>query len=288
MDLKDIQKQIDAVVNQQNNSPRSDFGGYSPFEMHRILHFAFEPGSPLLLQKLSESDYLKIPMLNQVKFLANLIDKHGEIKLTDKGFLPVKIVTELYGQGFLKDEFIEEGISKLFKETDSMTVSLTRILTELASIVKKRNGKLSLTKSSLKILGNNEELLRLIFLTFARKFSWAYFDGYEDDRIGQLGYGFSLILLSKFGQEKQLDTFYAQKYFNAFPLLLDAGAPDYTTPEDYASRCYSIRTFDRFLDYFGLIHIEKQGKGYRSDKYITKTDLYDRLITCLPHTSRQT
>ncbi len=286
MDLKDIQKHIDQAMNEQNNRSIPEFEGYSPFEMHQILHFTFGKDSPIQLQKLTDSDYKKIPILNQIKYLTNLIEKNGEIKLTNKGFLPTKIVSDLYQQRFLKDELIEKGISKLYKETDSMTVNLPRILIELAGLVKKRNGKLSLTKSSQKILGDNEELLRQIFLTFTNKFNWAYYDGYGENQIGQLGYGFSLILLSKYGQIKRLDSFYAEKYFMAYPKLLDSLEPSYGTLERYSTMCYSIRSFERFLDYFGLITIEEEKKGFDSIKYITKTDLYDRLIKCTPHNTQ--
>lgn len=283
MDLKDIQRNIDQVMNEQNNRPIADFEGYSPFEMHKILHFTFSIDSPLKLQKLSDTDYTKIPILNQIKYLTDLIDKNGEIKLTKQGFLPTKIVSELYSQGFLKDEYIEKGISKLYKETDSMTINLSRILLELAGFIKKRNGKLSLTKSSEKILGNNEELLRQIFLTITNKFNWAFYDGYGENQIGQLGYGFSLILLSKYGRERRLDSFYAERYFKAYPRLLDSIEPNYGTLERYSTNCYSVRTFDRFLNYFGLINIEEERKGLDSIKYISKTDIYDRLIKCTPH-----
>lgn len=286
MDLKDIQIHIDQVMNEHNNRSIPKFEGYSPFEMHQLLHFTFGKDSPIQLQKLSDSDYLKIPILNQIKYLTDLIDKTGEIKLTKMGFLPTKIVSAIYEQGFLKEEFIEKGISKLYKETDSLTIHLTRILIEIGGLVKKKNGKLSLTKSSKKLLGDNYELLRLILMTFATKFNWAYNDGYGDNQIGQLGYGFSLILLSKYGQEKRLDSFYSEKYFKAFPQLLDSVEPNYGTLEKYTTNCYSVRTFDRFLDYFGLIKIEEEGKRLDSIKHISKTDIYDRLIKCMPHNTR--
>jgi hypothetical protein len=122
-----------------------------------------------------------------------------------------------------------------------------------------------------------------MLLTFATKFNWAYYDGYGDNQIGQLGYGFSLILLSKYGHESRLNSFYAGRYFKAFPQLTVAVKPNYGTSEQYLTDCYSVRTFNRFLDYFGLVNIDRQGKGLDSVTYITKTDLYDRLIKCTPH-----
>ena len=138
MNLQDIQRHIEQAIKGQNNRPITEFEGYSPSEMLKILYFTFAIDNPLQLQKLSDTDYKKIPILNQIKYLINLIDKNGEIKLTNKGFLPTKIVSDLYSQGFLKDELIESGISKLYKETDSMTINLTRILIELAGSAKKK------------------------------------------------------------------------------------------------------------------------------------------------------
>lgn len=283
MDFNDIQRHLDDVMKEQNNRSLPEFEGYSPLEMHRILHFTFGAECPVKLQKLSDAEYDQIPLLHQIKLLAEMIDKNGEIKLTNKGFLPTKIVSDLYHQGHLKDERIEKGFVKLYKETDSITVNLTRVLTELAGLTKKRDMKLSLTKSSAKILSDNHELLKLILTIFTEKFNWAYYDGYGENHIGQLGYGFSLILLSKYGQEKRQDTFYATRYFAAFPNLLDAVNPDYGTLESYSANCYSLRTFDRFMDYFGLASISVEGKGPDSKKYIEKTGLSDRLIKIEPH-----
>ena len=117
----------------------------------------------------------------------------------------------------------------------------------------------------------------------ANKFNWAFFFLYEVEHIGQLGYGFSLLLLSKYGKEKRLNSFYAEKYFKAFPKLLDINDPIYTTIEEYGSNCYSIRTFERFLDYFGLIHIEKQGDKFERKTYIRKAELFDKLIKIRAH-----
>lgn len=283
MDFKEFKGFIDNAISEQNNQPIPDFEGYSPNEMSKVLRFTFESGSPLGLQKLSEADYKKIPILNQVKYLADLIAKSGELKLTQKGFLPPKIVSELYGQRFLKEEGIDSGITKLYKEADSITVNLTRILCELSGLVKKRKGKLSLTKSADKLLVDDESLLRKTLHTFTNKFNWAYYDGYGDNGIAQFGYGFSLILLSKYGNKERLESFYAEKYFKAYPQLIESVRPMYGTKESCASTCYSLRLFDRFLLYFGLISIEKvRGDVYLINK-VKKTELFDRLITLQPH-----
>lgn len=283
MDISDIQKYIEQIMNEQNIRAIHDFEGYSPYEMHQILHFTFEPTSPIVLQKLADLDYLKCPMFNLVKYYLDLVKNNGEIKLTAKGFLPTKIVQDIYSQGFLEEYQYSSGISKTYKESDSLTVNLTRILTELAGLTKKRNSKISLTKQGEKIATDNQKLFELIFKTMAQKFNWAYYDYYGSEQIGQFGFGFSLILLSKYGAEKQIADFYAKKYFKAFPRLLESIKPTYGTIEQYADNCFSLRTFERFLDFFGLIEIEKIGKMHDRKNLIFKTELFDKLIKILPH-----
>jgi hypothetical protein len=283
MDLGDLQKHLDQVMYERNNRAIPEFEGYSPFEMHHILHYTFEPDSPIILQKLTDSDYLTSPIFNLEKYYLDLVKNKEEIKLTAKGFLPTKIVQEIYHQGFLEEYQFSSGISKLYKESDSLTVNLTRLLAELAGLTKKRKGKLSLTKTGEKIVSDNQKLFELIFRTMTQKFSWAYYDRYEDKKIGQFGFGFSLMLLSKYGAEKQLDSFYAKKYLKAFPQFLDLIMPTYGTVEEYAGNCYSIRTFERFMHYFGLVDIEKQGKMLDRKTFIKKTELFDKLIKVRPH-----
>ncbi len=102
MDFMDIRKICRAIYAERNSRSIPEFEGYSPTEMHQILHFTFEAQSPLKIQKLNAEDYEKIPLLNLVRFLLQLIEKNKEIKLTEKGFLPTKFVFEIYNQGFLK------------------------------------------------------------------------------------------------------------------------------------------------------------------------------------------
>lgn len=284
MDLKDIQNLLDRMMNEHNSRTLPEFEGYSPAEMYHILHFTFEPQSPISLQKLCDKDYKKVPMLNQMKYFMNLIMEDGDIKLTAKGFLPTKIVKNIYEQEYLEEVHIKSEISRLYKESDSITVNLTRLLAEMMGLTKKRYGKLSLTKKGEKIVTEDGKLLELILKTMTGKFNWAYYDGYGDNQIGQSGFGFSIILLNKYGSTKHQDRFYAEKYFKAFPNLLQQDFPNqYASQITNASNCYSLRTFDRFLDYFGLIKIEKADKSWNADKYIIKTELFNKLVKIRPH-----
>ena len=287
MDFDDLQKQLHQIMDEQNNRSIPEFEGYSPLQMHQILHFTFGEESPIKLLKLSGSEYKKIPILNQITYLTELIAKSGEMTLTKKGFLPTRIVSELYQQGFLKEKYIESGLTKLYKETDSLTVHLTRLLMEVAGLVKKRNGKLRLTKRGEKLRKDQFALLKTLLETYTSKFNWAYLDGYGENHIGQLGVGFSLILLAKYGQEKRLDVFYARKYFTAHPHLLEAIEPTYGTLERYATQCYSLRTFEQFFNSFGLINLEQEDRGFDTTLYVTKTDLFDQVFQVSPPSAKE-
>lgn len=275
----EIQKKLNMYRELENKRPVLEFEGYSPSDMHNIMYCTFDAFSPIKLQTLKNEEYLKIPIFNQIRYLAEIINREGEIKLTDTGNLPVKVVKELYEQGFIKEKQIEAGWVKLINENDASSIKLTKLLIQQIGITKKRNNKLSLTKNSNSIINDYDLLFRLIFFTYTSGFNWAFFDGYGDHNIGKLAFGFSLILISKYGNEQQIDTFYAEKYITAFPALLDKiSHKEYRNLKEEAYSCYSLRTFDHFLDYFGLIKIEEEGSFLDCKKYITKTELFDKLI----------
>ena len=105
--IDELQRHIDKIMNEQNNRGFSEFEGYSAIDMTKILYYTFEDRSPINLMHLNIKDYEQIPIIKQILYFANLIQKNGEIKLTQKGFLPTKIVADLCSQEFLMDERID-------------------------------------------------------------------------------------------------------------------------------------------------------------------------------------
>lgn len=282
--MDELEKFIKNEIEGINNQGLHNFEGYSPYDMQNILFDTFGEDSPIKLQKLSESDYKKIPLLNLVKSLLQIIEGNGELTLTKKGFLPTKVVGDIYHKRFVKEKYADFRPLKVYKEADLMSVNLTRLIAEFAKLIKKRKNKLSLTKIGKSVIDNNFELLSLIINAFVNKFNWAYYDRYGDNNIGQFGFGFSIILVSKYGAEKRNSSFYSDKYFEAFPNLIDFVVESYFESDiRERQRCYSLRTFERFLYYFGLIEIE-EGEHFFSDIRITKTELFDKLIKRKPHT----
>lgn len=276
--LEGLQKHLDKIMHEQNNRPVPEFEGYSRTEMHAILYSTFEEISPINFQKLDAGDYKKIPLLNQIKYLAKLIEEAGEIKLTKLGFLPTNLVADIYAQGFIKDKYVERRTIKQLKEGDVASITLSRILLTISGLVKKRSNKLILTKQGPNTIQNDDDLVQLIMKTYGAKFNWAYFDGYGENGIGQIGFGFSLILLSKYGREWHRDRFYAQKYFTAFPDLLNVPDPPFGDRIDDCKDCYSYRFFENYMTYFGLVNIKYEGEVWRNILSVSKTDLFDKLL----------
>jgi hypothetical protein len=277
------QKDFDSTFILMNNSPIEDFEGFSSADMNYLVYDAFSADSPFQIKKNIPDNILdQIPFLLQIEY--HRINDLGELKLTAKGFLPTSLVKEIYNLGLIKDYAIEHGITKLYAETSSQPINLTRLITELAGFTKKRYNKLTLTKTwrDKLLKKNRQDIFIQTFSTFAQKFNWGYFDLYSSQATGTVGFAFSLYLLSKYGANERQDSFYSEKYLKAFPSLIDLFKDDKWVTDINRSfnSCYSIRTFDRFLDYFNLIKIRSEGRQYLDSKrFIKKSPIFDDIIT---------
>lgn len=274
--------QVQSTFILQNNAPVDVFMGLSANEMHHLLYDSFGDKSPIQFQEQIDNNTLdKIPIFRILEDYLKILQRETFIKLTPLGALPKKVMVELYSKGYLPDDIIEAGITKLSREEDCISIRSARFAAELARLVKKVNGKLSLTKTALKLLETNNrvQLFKLFFQAFTQKFSWSYNDLYPEEPIGQLGWGFSLILLDKFGDHPQTVKFYADKYAKAFPVLLDIFESEHFSREDHFFRCYGIRSFDRFFYWFGLVSVEKKKEilNLENDTF-QKTELIKQLF----------
>jgi hypothetical protein len=256
-----IPDDIEANFILRNNTPMDDFLGLSPTEVHYLLYDTFGDKSPVQFRDdIDEKTLDQIPLFRIVEDYLKIIQRDKHIKLTPLGALPKKVMVELYDKKFVLDEHIESGITKLWKETDCTAIKSARLTVEIAGLVKKVSGKLTLTKTASKLLETNNrlQLFRQFFQAFTSKFLWSFNDRYPEQPIGQLGWDFSVIMLDKFGNQPQTVDFYAAKYLKAFPIFISFFQPGYSTPERQFFRCYSVRTFDRFFLWFGFVTVDKQ------------------------------
>jgi hypothetical protein len=258
-----IPDDIETNILLRNNTPLNDFLGLSPTETHHLLYDTFGDKSPVQFRDNIDDETLdQIPLFRIAEEFLKIIYRDNQIKLTPLGALPKKAMVELYDKRFLLDEHIESGLTKLWKEDDCISIKSARLTAELAGLVRKTNGKLTLTKTGTKLLETNNRLqiFKQFFQAFTDKFLWSFNDGYPEQPIGQLAWAFSVIMLDKFGDQPQTVDFYADKYLRAFPNFITFFRHDYSTPERQFYRCYGVRTFDRFFLWFGFVTVDKQKK----------------------------
>lgn len=277
--IDDLNKFIAEWMEIKNNQPLEHFEGYSPIEMQFILCDLFGVNCPVRLSSdYTDDDCNSVPLFRQVKILLELIKKEENLKLTQTGNLPVRIVKEVQPVG-ASEPYIENGIVKLRTENASTSVQMAKIALQLMNAVKKRNNSLSLTKTGKELLKDHRKLLSQLLTTMFTKFNTGYFDNYLSENIGALGTGFSLILLNKYGETDQLDTFYSQKYFNAFPKLQEEVLEKHMPQKKIAFNCYSLRIFHILFYHLGLVSIEETDKYEPTGKTtIHRNDLFEKLF----------
>jgi hypothetical protein len=258
-----------------NNAPLDEFAGLTPNEMEALLYDPLGERSPIALRPdLSAQTLDSIPYFRLTEEMLRMVQREGTIKLTPLGALPKKFLHELYDQQILLERALEEGITKLTREVDSVVLTSLHLTTRLTGALKKANNKLTLTKKGVKLLvpDQRQTLFRLTLETFTLKFNWAYNDRYTEHPVAQQGWAYTVYLLLKFGEHTHQGTFYADQYIRAFPEFLGCfGATAFRDPLASFKSCYTVRTFDRFLEWFGLVSLEGS-KRWSTEAALVKTN----------------
>jgi len=261
--IDEVNSKMQQFIIQRNSAGRNDFEGYSPNEMNDILYHTFSTGHIVQLKECSSDVYNECPLFRQIKYVISVLQRDGKIKLTTKGALPSKLVKELYPLGAL-DYWVETGLTKVYKEADTISTQLTHLIMKQMKIVKETHGVMTIVKGRTKMLEDDHALMKSMLYVMTNLFNFAYFDLMEEN-LGVVGIGYSIVLLHKYGDKKRDATFYSTKYFKAlFP-----GEDDHYV--------YWIRVFDRCLRQLGLIAYKE--RRFCESPDIQKTDLFDKLIT---------
>ena len=124
--------------------------GFTPDEMYRMLYTPFEIGCPVQLRTLTDEQVEQIPFMHQVLHLMNMLSA-GELKLTAKGYIPPKIVEDLYLMGtrsWNTDWFKQKS------EPKTEEIQVLRVVLKECGLVKTRIGKMSLTSKGKKLLSH--------------------------------------------------------------------------------------------------------------------------------------
>lgn len=262
-DIDRMSDRIQVLMQRHNSTPRSDFNGLSPEQMHNIIYSPFSGQCVVSFNRLDEDQYTRIPLVRQVLFLLHTLSE-ADLKLTKLGWLPLKIVAEAYHLGS-PDIYINDVFKlKRINEYDATSVMMARIILELLGWVKIRKGILSLTAKGKKAMTDKDAAANEILRFSLSSGGLHNLDGMEDDRIGNVGMAYSVWLLNKFGNNWHTDDFYQGHYQKVFDF------PD-------AYNIYATRVFSRLFYWLGLVEQRRLKQSFNEE--YKKTGLLSLIFT---------
>lgn len=281
--MEELNGLMEEYQRKANSRPIEDFDGLSPEQMNGLLYTPLSPGSILQFREGFDAHVQKSPFFKLSEILLNEIQQAGNLKLTVTGNLPVRICELLCNQNLIHWRYMKY-VKKVREDDIPFLWPLKQYLLD-EGLVKKRNNALSLTKNGEKLLKERDQIrFALVFNYIASRFHWGNFYGLEDGgKSGQLGWAYSLLLLSKYGNQPRESTFYSLKVIKAFERELwdiHQTYKEHSAIGDY-HWAYQARFFESFAHWFGLVDITYQRDDNRPwfDKLIiTKSDLFGHLF----------
>lgn len=263
-DKESLIRFLNDMITLQNTTSIAKFNGFTAEQMFQMINSPLGKECPVQLRKLSNSEIEEIPFLKQALYLLRFLSEK-ELKLTPQGYIPPKLVKELYELG-LSDWSADSYKQKL--ESRVEVVQVLRIALKECGFIKVRDGKMSLTTKGGRIIKDYNALLYVLMVFLLFEFNTGYFDLNNDIEIGNVGRLYSLWLLHHYGDIWRQKNFYAEAYFKAFPGL---------SP----SECYEFRTFDRVFHYIGLCDINqtKEDRGFNFGNKTRKREILDKIFT---------
>jgi hypothetical protein len=273
MNFEELAKQL---VEAHNQAGVDDFDGFTPEEMMHVLYYPFSKECPIKINDNPENAIvMEIPLFKIAVELLRIIIAEDRLKLTSRGYLPPKVVMDIYEKRMLQEELIEKGIVLLRREENWKPLQTVKIVLMLSGIVRKSRGDLIVTKQVKKDLENENygAIFLKFFHAYTTKFSWAYNDRFSNEVVGQMGFMFLLHLLNKYGDIPLDFRYYSHMYFKAFPSLQMDNEGHY---------CVRVRFFERFAEWFGFITADyKKGRPFVNDLDIQKTKILSHIIKAI-------
>jgi hypothetical protein len=141
-------------MRKRNQAPEDDFHGLSPEQMQRFLHFPFDTPAlvnfPSLLDITTQS-----PIMTLFNLLVNAIGVEG-LKATATGNLPRNFCREA-ARTYLGEEEYQRWsrFGEMRSEPEFKEMHVTRLIVELAGLIRKYKGKFILNRECRKLLTGN-------------------------------------------------------------------------------------------------------------------------------------
>ncbi|MCB0342647.1 MAG: hypothetical protein H6626_01945 [Pseudobdellovibrionaceae bacterium] len=252
---------LSAQVDAQNNAPIKEFLGLSPNQMRQIHYSRFEFDNELFRFSCESNEQLGAPPIvtHALYIMEKIAETEGRMRATQKGNLPKAVVLEMYDKFFARDgyEYFRPGHG----EEDSIEIHRTKFLLKESGFIKIRSGKFSLTQAGQKILERNNrvDLYKQLFLSFANKLNWGYFDRYPDFALIQASLVFNLLLIHKNAKQWVRGEDIGKVFFRAFPMMAEEECKShFGQPGDDVVHSFTTRFLHRFCAPMGLVELEEE------------------------------
>jgi len=270
--LAEVQAFTDRYTQQRNQRPLDEFHGLSPDQMYQLLYFPFTSPElvrfPEVLGTTPEA-----PILALFNLLTEAIGEQG-LKPTAKGNLPQKFCRE----AALTYRVEETGrkntrFRSINREEDFFDLHVTRLVAELAGLVRRYKGRFILSRDCRSLLNGEgaSAIYPRLLRAYIEQFNWAYRDGYPEIRFIQSAFLFTLYLLTLYGDTWRPQVFYEDSFLHAFPMVLQEMPPDtLLSPDEEVRNCYTWRTLVHFAGFFGLAVVEPVSEHLLCREYRVK------------------
>ncbi len=193
--IGELNDQLALTMEAYNRSPNSELAGLSPYQVSDLLVGEWGDGGVVRLNgELPAGRLEKSIYLHNARTLLESIREAGGARTTARGNLPRHWVREMIVRFSLEERYARD---KALNEYDVMPVHITRLICQLAGLLRTSGRKFVVTRRAERLLApeRSGELFRRLFETFFRKFNLSYLDGTIENKALQDTVAFSLYAL---------------------------------------------------------------------------------------------
>jgi len=221
------------------------------------------------------------PLLRGVNLLLQSIDTKG-LKLTQKGFLPTKIVKSIVEvAATVSDERYLRGQTRFYEE-ENLSANMARIVCESLKLIRVQKGQLLLTKKGREFLALTQHEQFIVLFNIMLGINIGYFDRHQEAMCVHNSSLIMLQLLRDKGKDFRTAEVYSVLLLEAYPFLEDSIEEleflHYAEKDqlEIFSSIAETRLFERLFLPLGLV--EMQVLKYPESHKFAKSELLDILL----------
>lgn len=268
--LEEANTFLAAYTRERNQQPLANFQGLSPVQMHPFIYAPFEFPEFITFADAPEES-LSAPIMRLFAMLVEAIGEAG-LKPTATGNLPRNLVRASALAYWGEEKYREHTrLGEPRTEPEFGELHITRLVAELAGLVRKYKGKFILSRDCRTILAKMglAGIYPRLSRAFATRYHWGYRDMYDELLLIQHAFLFTLYLLHHYGDQWHKAAFYEDAFLRAFPQLLDEVIPrPFGTPESTVRGAYTLRALDHFAVFLGFAEMRATGPQWDAPREI--------------------